>query len=1055
MNKFFKTFIFLIIVFVHTVFLAILSNSQQSEQNQKEELVMWHQLKNEEDKKMLEQIIAQLEPLLQVKFNVKGFDNNTDLFNEIYSIINENKFNLLPDISFIESTWIPFLASKKALIQLDDVLPKDYIKFIDLRITYSGKKYTIPLLFDPIIITLNKKIHSQSINENNISKILMLAKDKNIIPLALWRNSHISWLFEVPSIHIKDENFQLVEEQAIKDVRDLLNQNLIAKESGEFVNQLINGEIFAYLAPFSFSRIFSKYNFLDFTILPTEKFSQLMENKDGNALWGISLFDNRKDNLKSKKFIFAQILANNNDIYSLLTLKKQQFPIRKFLLASKEYEQLYSNNLLFKTAINFYENIGEFITLRTACSRLIDDNEKKKFYIQVFSTVSKNDVVLEFKGLNNEITKENINLSSGWNIWEFESQEKSGKLEQFIEASLKKDKTKISESKVRIFLASSTKKSLEKLHSLIEGISTVKKLLDDKNENLNINKELNALIDELQNINNQLLEEKRKTVKDKTKISELSNKCDRLINLYSFFIWEQDYLKNVQPNSLPITISNETKEVSIKMAKNDTENISINITNLTNKTVPLRIYKEGQFNGNIILREALFRENEDKKIVGDPLPLIGSAGQIYIPPTETRQLFIQIESKKSETSIPNAQQKNIADNLNFKFIITPVDNITLKKEIKVNVLIYPFSLSETMPIATYNWDYALDEEYAKDLYNHKVNWFLVGTSTMLPEFDENANIIKINLDEHDKAIKYKKKYGKIMFSYGLIESFNGYVKNKYGWSFMDEKWQKGFENMMKVWINHLKELGLTYEDFAVQAWDEVNSEEAKLIAKAGALYRKIDSEIKWVMDGSWTLESVKIMDPFIDLWIPHIDHILDSDDMKEVMSYLRASKEPIWGYTCAINMPGLDPLTYYRLKPWLAYYLKLDGVAFWAYNSWRGDSWDADDYYSSDKYSDNGVVYKGPHGPITSRRWEAYKDGLEDYLYIYNLNKWLYLLPENEKEKYKLILTEIVDRVTKEIILNSKYKSINTYEIFKKELSKLKDLSFEVFEKIKDKLTEN
>ena len=102
---------------------------------------------------------------------------------------------------------------------------------------------------------------------------------------------------------------------------------------------------------------------------------------------------------------------------------------------------------------------------------------------------------------------------------------------------------------------------------------------------------------------------------------------------------------------------------------------------------------------------------------------------------------------------------------------------------------------------------------------------------------------------------------------------------------------------------------------------------------------------------------------------------------EKLLGLYKSTGKPVWTYTCSINMKSLDPLDYYRLKPWRAWKLGLNGVCYWAYNSWRGDPWNDFD----GEIGDCGAVYNGPLGPVTSRRWEAWREGLEDYLYLHLL----------------------------------------------------------------------
>ena len=140
------------------------------------------------------------------------------------------------------------------------------------------------------------------------------------------------------------------------------------------------------------------------------------------------------------------------------------------------------------------------------------------------------------------------------------------------------------------------------------------------------------------------------------------------------------------------------------------------------------------------------------------------------------------------------------------------------------------------------------------------------------------------------------------------------------------------------------------------------------------------------MDGAQSPDEVRMLDPVIDLWIPHWQALRNRDSspaLRALYAEIAARGEPVWHYTCNTNMKALDPLDYYRLKEWQVWELGLSGSCYWAYNSWRGDPWDDFD----GEIADCGAIYDGPGAPITSRRWEATRDGREDYQALHLLRK--------------------------------------------------------------------
>ena len=73
-----------------------------------------------------------------------------------------------------------------------------------------------------------------------------------------------------------------------------------------------------------------------------------------------------------------------------------------------------------------------------------------------------------------------------------------------------------------------------------------------------------------------------------------------------------------------------------------------------------------------------------------------------------------------------------------------------------------------------------------------------------------------------------------------------------------------------------------------------------------------------------------------------------------------------------------DVLDYYRFYPWQAYMRGLDGAAIWTSGSRQGDDgWDSRDGY------DDGILWYGPgKNAAPTKRFEAFREGLEDVAYM-------------------------------------------------------------------------
>ncbi len=364
------------------------------------------------------------------------------------------------------------------------------------------------------------------------------------------------------------------------------------------------------------------------------------------------------------------------------------------------------------------------------------------------------------------------------------------------------------------------------------------------------------------------------------------------------------------------------------------------------------------------------------RVVADPLIPLNRAGRLDVPPGESRQVWLTLPAR----DLPPGDYEATLE-------IRPLAQAKLKaapagKRVALRLRIAPLRLKASPEFAVYNWDYARNADYVRDLFEHKVNFFLVSTGMPHPEFDAQGRAKgRIDYSRYDRLLRVKMRYarragGRILFAYGVIRDFHFGVAKRRGWAFRSAAWDRAFRYTYTHWLRHLHALGLRYDDFCVQVWDEATGANIRYVVEGGKLLREIDPDVRLVMDGAQSLAEVKRIDPYIDVWIPHLTMLLRRDPDGKLLAYYKRTGEPVYTYTCSTRMKALSPYSYHRLKPWQAARLGLDGVFYWAYNSWRGDPWNDFD----GPIADCGVIYPPAWGkPITSRRWEASREGVEDW----------------------------------------------------------------------------
>ena len=144
--------------------------------------------------------------------------------------------------------------------------------------------------------------------------------------------------------------------------------------------------------------------------------------------------------------------------------------------------------------------------------------------------------------------------------------------------------------------------------------------------------------------------------------------------------------------------------------------------------------------------------------------------------------------------------------------------------------------------------------------------------------------------------------------------------------------------------------------------------------------RAVDRKIQIYTDpvAGATINDLKKMAPYVDIWCPNRNGFL-LDKGLDKLKYIKSTGKTVWTYECEGNAKHQSPLGYYRAQAWLDWYHGLTGIGFWSYCTSRHDPW-----YMPVGGSDYLLIYQGD-GVISSKRWEAVRDGIEDHSMLMQL----------------------------------------------------------------------
>ena len=495
-------------------------------------------------------------------------------------------------------------------------------------------------------------------------------------------------------------------------------------------------------------------------------------------------------------------------------------------------------------------------------------------------------------------------------------------------------------------------------------------------------------------------------------------------------------------------------KVSIEAFMGETESAAINIANFLSKSITLRIQPLAlisEKDSTEVLAKNIFEFHEVLNIPtqkldysADALPLLNQAQTMLIPTWDVRQLWINVNTK----SLAPGTWKTVIQLRSLEVESKQID-------IPVTIKVWKSALPEKQPVSLCHWGYIhtsrlkdYPEEAFTDQVNHGTNVF-VATNTFAPaaEFDSEGNIVgKLDYREHDEYVHKHVKDGVILFV-GYQGKLKGPAKQ------FTPVWNKAYKIWLKEWIEHLKSMGVTYDQYAFYPVDEpgLSPEHVTRFIAHGKLIREADPKAQIYTDpvGRATMEDLKNMNPYVDIWCPNRTGFLLNEG-QDKLAYLKSTGKTIWTYECIGNAKHLSPIGYYRSQAWLVWHHGLTGMGFWSYSTSSADPW-----FVPEGTLDYLLIYQGK-GVVSSKRWEAIRDGIEDYGILYELKHAANLSKDNSDLK---LLEEVHTLLKDDVFEIARYCGLDEYGMEPgiggmKELRQIEDARWEKIKEVRRKIAQ-
>ena len=523
-------------------------------------------------------------------------------------------------------------------------------------------------------------------------------------------------------------------------------------------------------------------------------------------------------------------------------------------------------------------------------------------------------------------------------------------------------------------------------------------------------------------------------------VIEIANAIDLLRSRLYQELYQKPYIC-VPAN--PMTILNETDmvlfdpnqslQLSVELWKKEYESTAFNIINSSDELLSLNVSLSSltgpggimiNAQDTITIRRAIFVQAHVVGSIADAMVLQQSA-PFQLPASTSTQIWLNVYN-------PDLLPGMYTCNINVEgYVNGQVTTTTLPLSINVREV----SLPQSMAVNNCSWAYPLvspvtvdhPEEVTQNLKDFYTNVYVVHDGFIpFPSQVSSAGeiIINGNYTLADDIINQNNFSKTFLFYFAFTSALKD--EGIFG-SWMSSSWTTAFTTWLQDWVAHLKSNGMGYDRFAMYPFDEQLGDRFYELA---GLIKTIDPQIRIFANsfGDGPGDFSRFADR-IDIWCLPINQTIWHLDWYET---IKDFCKTMWTYGGVGPGKANQPYSYYRLMPWWAFKRGQTGVGFWKYvDRTVGPNWND----TGDPFGSYGVVYGSYNAPVDtqgeiivpSRRWLAWREGIEDYQYLYELQRIIGLIedinPQESSQAQEFLQNQI------DIVLNAPDDHDTVYQV--------------------------
>ena len=461
-------------------------------------------------------------------------------------------------------------------------------------------------------------------------------------------------------------------------------------------------------------------------------------------------------------------------------------------------------------------------------------------------------------------------------------------------------------------------------------------------------------------------------------ISEVIRQASVLGTQASLIAFEGTMWENRKVDEqLPTSAANPLR-IARTAVPGEHEPVALSLFNVTDHELLVRVQIDALTNGVVVTpHRSIGSPTSLGEVSWDALPELDESGTLAIPSLSSRELWLDLDlgavkpgEHKLNLRLQALNGAGVLDAPTHPHTVPPPETAV---EIALHVPAFAMVPSGEFRLCTWA---APEEANLPDLLAHGNNVFT--TTLPAPKYDTQGQPTGSDYSKLDPVLGRLRGKDVVLLLQGF-PPLHGEVGSV------------GYQNDLKKFlaelVTHLADAGFDTNHFALYPYDEpggVGWSAVNQLVAFGKQVRLANPSVMLYMDGGGELPMFQAMAPVMDIWTPSIYMLAEKTPLMDVV---RKNGKMLWSYNCAYtysrpigpNLKNMNIIADYRAAALLAFRHEATGIGFWCYNL-GGDPWGRVDL----EYQ---LIYPGRTKPVTSRRWEAVREGIEDYRILAALRK--------------------------------------------------------------------